>query len=245
MSASPGFDPRAKLALAVSMVVAALVTGTVPRLAILLGGFVAFVLVTRGIGIGAWLRSLKPIFYLVPFLLVLNTVFYASGTVWWRTPLGPVALSITEGGFQTALLIAVRLVLIAGVAAWFAGTTDVERFELALVRLGVPWSFAFLLSLTLRLVPEMRRRFRTIETAQRARGLEITGGPVSRIRARIPMLLPFFVAVIRYGYELSEALTARGFDDINERTSLYSIGHRPVDYTLYALSIVILGLTVL
>lgn len=243
MPAAPSFDPRSKLALVLAMVLAALATATVPRMAVLGGIFVVFVVVTGKLSLRRWLDTLRPIFYLVPVLLVLNTVFYARGPAWWALPVGPVELAVTAGGFEIALLIAVRLVVISGVAAWFAGTTTVEEFELALVRLGLPWSFAFLLSLTLRLVPEMRRRFRVIEAAQRSRGLDLSGGPIATTRARIPMLLPFFAAVIRYGYELSEALTARGFDDIRERTSLTSISHRPADYVLYLLAVAIVVLS--
>lgn len=245
MSRRPVFDPRSKLALVVSVVLVALATGRIDRLAILVGLFVLFVALTGGIGLTSWLRSLTPIFLLVPFLLVLNTVFYASGVAWWSVPVGPFELAVTSGGFATAVLIAVRLLLIAGVASWFAGTTGAEEFEAALVRLGIPWSIGFLLSLTLRLVPAMRRRFRVIEEAQRSRGLELGGNPVSRARARIPMLLPFFAAVIRYGYDLSEALTARGFDAVEDRTSLVRIHHRPADFALYVLSLVLLVAAVL
>lgn len=235
------FDPRAKLAFVVSVVFAALITSALQRVALLLGFFVVFLVATGGMSLGLWVRSLKPVIYLLPVLLVLNTVFYASGTAWWAVPVGPFRLALTSGGLETAVLIAVRLLVIAGAAAWFAGTTGAEEFELALHRLGVPWSFAFLLSLTLRLVPEMRRRFRVIEDTQRSRGLDLSGGPIARTRARIPMMLPFFVAVIRYGYELSEALTARGFEDIDERTSLVQIRHGPADVPVYLLSVLLLA----
>lgn len=230
------FDPRPKLALAVSVVLVSLALGSVTRLAVLFGLFALFVLLSGTIEVSRWLRSLAPIFYLVPILLALNTVFYAHGRVFWSTPVGPFRLALTAGGVETAVLIAVRLVLIAGVAAWFAATTSVEAFEVALTRLGVPWTLAFLMSLTIRLVPEMRHRFHVIEDAQRSRGLDLSGGPIARARARLPMLLPFFAAVIRYGYELSEALRARGFDSITDRTSITSIGHEPRDYWLYLLA---------
>jgi len=244
MSRGVTFDPRAKLALVVSVVGAALATVSVQRASLLFGLFAVFVVLTGSLPVRAWTRSLAPVAYLLPILLVLNTIFYAGGQVYWSVPLGPVALSVTAGGIQTAVLIAIRLLVIAGAAAWFAGTTSAEAFELGLVSLRVPWSFAFLLSLTLRLVPEMRRRFAVIEDAQRSRGLDLSGGPISRVRARIPMLLPFFVAVIRYGYELSEVLTARGFEDIDDRTSLVSIGHGPADFAVYLLAVVVLVVSI-
>lgn len=245
MTPEPEYDPRAKLALVVSVTVAALTNGSLPQVTVLLGALVAFVVVTGALPVHTWLRILKPVMYLVPVLVVLNSFFYAGGAVWGAINIGPVRLALTAGGLETAVLIGFRLLGIAGAAAWFAGTTEAEEFELALTRLGVPWSFAFLLSLTLRLVPEMRQRFQVIEDAQRSRGADLSGGPIDRIRARIPMVLPFLVAVIRYGFELSEVLTARGFDDIEDRTSLIQIEHRPADYVLYIVALVVLVIGVL
>lgn len=244
MTAHSNFDPRAKLFLVASVVVLAMSTPDIYRAAVLFVGLVLFVTVTGGITVESWLRSLTPVFYLIPILLVLNSIFYAGGPLIWSTSVWSFEPGLTVGGVRTAVLIAVRLLVVAGVAVWFAGTTAAETFEVALVDFGVPWSVAFLLSLTLRLVPEMRRRFRTIEEAQRSRGLDFSGGPIARTRARFPMFLPFLVAVIRYGYELSEALTARGFDDIEERTSVVSIEHRPVDFLLYLFGIALLVLAI-
>ena len=230
------FDPRAKLALVVAVVLAAIWTTSVARELLVLAGFSGFVLASGAVGFRRWLAALKPILLFVPILVVLNTVFYADGTTWWAVWVGPVRLAVTDGGLYTAALIAVRLLVIAAAAAWFAVTTSAEAFEVGLVELGIPWTVAFLLSLTLRLVPEMRNRFRAIEEAQRSRGLALTGGPISRTRARIPMLVPFFAAVIRYGYELSAALVARGVDEVDGRTSITEIGHGPADYLLYLLA---------
>ena len=81
---------------------------------------------------------------------------------------------------------------------------------------------AFVLSLTIRLVPELRARYRTIEEAQRSRGLVYEGGPFAKARARMPVFIPFFVAVVRYGYELGEALEVRGYGRSGRRT--YQVG---------------------
>lgn len=242
----PRFDPRAKLAVALAFVIAGFGTGTITGQLGLLAGFVLVVAVLNEVGVVSWLRALKPLWLLVLILLVLDTLFYAAGPAWFAVPVGPVTLSLTEAGLLTALLIVTRLVLIAGAAAWFGLATETERFEVALTDIGVPWSFAFLLSLTAGLVPQMRERFQTIEDSQVSRGLDLSGGPVSRAKARLPMLIPFLVATIRYGYELSTALTARGFDEPGPRTSITTVEHGPLDVGLYLLAIgVVVGTVVL
>lgn len=233
-------DPRPKLALATAVtLVAVIVPDILP-----LGLLAVVVVVVVGAGGGRtfrrWLGSLRPFRILVPIILALNAVFYGGGRVLWAVP-GVPWLSVSTGGIQTAVIIATRLLVIAGIAAWFAATTEPEDFEVALVSLGVPWTFGFLLSLTLRLVPELRDRFREIEDAQRSRGLVVAGSPIARVRARVPMLVPFLAATIEYGYELTEALAARDYGVHRHRTSIVTLSHRPMDYAVYAVSIAVLA----
>lgn len=234
-----GLDPRSKLAFAVVVAALAVATPRLDGLALLSVALVLLVAAGRGLGLVEWLGFLSSFRVLLPAIFLLNLLFYGGGPVLWQLPLVP--LAVTEGGLYASSVIALRLVVVAGVAAWFAATTDAEAFEVALVRLRVPWSLAFVLSLTVRLAPVLRDRFRTVEEAQRARGLVLGGGPVRRVRARMPMFVPFFVSVVEYGYELSDALVVRDFDASRRRTSLVRLEHGPADYLLYALSVAVLA----
>ena len=51
------------------------------------------------------------------------------------------------------------------------------------------------------------------------------------------MMIPFLASIIKYGYELTEALEARDFDDIRERTTLIHLDHGVFDYMMYIFSI--------
>lgn len=228
------FDPRAKLAATTAVAVAAVAAQETASLAVVGLVLVGFVALGGDFGLREWVRTVAPVLSLVPLLLALNTLFYASGRPIWAVQVHGWTVGVTTGGVATAVRIALRLLVVTGVASWFAGTTEAEAFEAALARLGVPWSFAFLLSLTVRLVPAMGHRFRVVEEAQRSRGLSIEGGFLARLRARIPMFVPFLSAVIRYGYELGDALTARGFDRIERRTAYVTVTFRPADYALVA-----------
>lgn len=228
-------DPRSKLGFVVAVVAVAV---AIPSLAALAGlGLLLTALVAAGGGLGLreWIGSLAVFRFVLPVILVLNAVFYGGGSVVWRVP--PGWLAVTTGGLETSALIASRLVVIAAVAAWFAATTDAEAFEAALVSLGVPWTFAFTLSLTLALVPVLRERFRSVEEAQRARGVTYTGGPIARARARVPVFVPFLAGVVEYGFELTEALVVRDFGASDRRTSVAVVAHGRADVALYGLSI--------
>lgn len=228
-------DPRSKLAFVLAVVAVAV---AIPSMAALTGlGLLltALVAVGGGLGLREWIGSLAAFRFVIPVILVLNAVFYGGGSVVWRVP--PGWLAVTTGGLETSAVIASRLVVIAAVAAWFAATTDAEAFEAALVDFGVPWTFAFTVSLSVSLVPALRDRFRAVEEAQRARGVSYEGGPVARIRARVPVFVPFLAGVVEYGFELAEALVVRDFGTSDQRTSVVTVSHGRADLALYALSL--------
>ena len=147
-------DPRPKLAFALGVAAVAIAVPRLPTLAALGGVLVVAVAVSVVPSTRAWLRSLSPFAVIVPVIVVLNAFFYAGGAVLWRAPVVPLALTL--GGLEHSAVIAGRLVVIAGAASWVALSTDAEEFEAALVSVGVPWGFAFLCSLTVRLVPQLR-----------------------------------------------------------------------------------------
>lgn len=228
-------DPRPKLAFVIAIVVIAIGLPQLRSLGSVLVVLIGTVLLT-GPSIRRWLGMLSAFAYLIPLLFGLNLFFYTSGQTLWQIATPIIPLKVTTGGIETSLRILLRLLAIAGASAWFAATTEAERFEAALADLGVPWKLAFTASLTVRLVPVMRQRFQSIEEAQRSRGLVIKGGPLSRARARLPMFIPFLAGVIQYGYGLSEALTARDFDRIEARTTLVSLSYGWPDYVTYVLT---------
>jgi energy-coupling factor transport system permease protein len=236
-------DPRSKAAFLVAVALAATVLARLDVLAVLGVVLAVTVVAGRGLSVRAWLGSLAPFRYLIPLVLVLNTLFYAGGETLWGVSVAGVTVGVTTGGLLTSAVIASRLLVIAAAAAWFALTTEPAAFERALELVGVPWRVAFVFSLTLRLVPELRTRFRNIEDAQRSRGLRFEGGPLARARARIPTFVPFLASVIQYGYDLGDALAIRDFESTARRTSLIELEHGRADYGLYLAALGVLAAT--
>jgi energy-coupling factor transport system permease protein len=237
-------DPRSKLAFVVPVFLLGATVQGIPGLLAIGALITAFVVAGRDLGLRQWIGALSPFKYLIPLILAINSVFYGGGEVLVAVPLGGFRVTLTVGGIVTSILIALRLLVLAAAAAWFGVTTGATEFERGLSLVGVPWRLAFVGSLTLRLVPEMRGRFRNIEDAQRARGLEISGGPIARARARLPMLVPFLASIVQYGYELSDALTVRDFERNETRTSLLELRYGRADYALFGASTVLFGVFV-
>ena len=80
----------------------------------------------------------------------------------------------------------------------FLSTTRNEEVAIGLVRLGIPYRFAFAVSTALRLVPTIVATGLTIGQAQRSRGLDLdSGNLIQRIRKAPPLLVPVFVTTVR------------------------------------------------
>lgn len=71
-------------------------------------------------------------------------------------------------------------------------TTHPSQFAASLNQIGVPYKFAYSVSLTLRYIPDVQEEFFTIRKAQEARGLDLSQkvGLVKRIRGNLQIVLP-------------------------------------------------------
>jgi energy-coupling factor transport system permease protein len=154
------------------------------------------------------LLNLRRIWFILLMILVVTTILWSivgSG----RTPLFLfVEREALLYGFATALRIVITV--IAGMI--FLSTTRNEEVGIGLVRLGIPYRFAFAVSTALRLVPTVVATGLTIGQAQRSRGLDLESGNIfERIRKHLPLLVPVFVTTVRSTNVFSMALESKGF----------------------------------
>ncbi len=231
-------DPRAKIFFSITIVILAILSS---KIITLLPLFILLVIfVALGSGFTNWVRYLSFFKILVPVLFVINLFFYGKGSALWGFSVFDLPVKVTYRGIYISSLIILRLLTVAGVSSWFALSTKSEEFEVALVRLKVPWKLAFIFSLTLRLVPDIKDKFQAIEEAHISRGVILKGGPIQKVKARIPMLIPFFASLIRSGYETAEALKARNFGSKPTRTYMTQLKAARSDYLLYTFSFLLL-----
>ena len=110
--------------------------------------------------------------------------------------------------------------------------------------LGYPNALSFTFTTAVRLVPTLAVDAQTVVDAQRSRGLELDkGNLLKRVRNYIPILIPLLLIAIRRSLELAEALESRGFPGKENRTSLFQLKLRPVDYSIIAVSLAIIGIS--
>ena len=136
------------------------------------------------------------------WLSLLNGLGYAAGSffliVW-------VTFDLTA-----AVVVSLRLLTLGTVFFLFFKTTAPEDLSNALVKLGIPYPFAFVLSASMQFVHVLTRRAANIRDAQRARGIPLEG-PLSTFRHLPALLGPLLVQAFKLADELAEAMEARGF----------------------------------
>jgi energy-coupling factor transport system permease protein len=202
-------DPRTKMFLLVGMFALAFVfLDPLYELAVLvlvlIFGYLAKVL-----------ANLRRIWFILVTIAILTTILWSifgSG----RTPL---FLFVEREALLYGISIALRIDITVIAGMIFLSTTRNEEVAIGLVRLGIPYRFAFAVSTALRLVPTIVATGLTIGEAQRSRGLDLeSGNIIQRIRKYVPLLVPVFVSTIRSTNVFSMALESKGFGASPRRT---------------------------
>ena len=239
-------DPRAKIIIAGVYVVLIFVIKS------LLGYVAALVFVGLSAGLSGvrfkyLMKGLKPLMYIILFTLVVNMLFTSSGDIYfhWRF------ITISEGGVQLAVFMALRLVfLILGTQVMMlttsplALTDGIEQLLNPLKRLRFPvHELAMMMTIALRFIPTLLEETDKIMKAQASRGADFeTGNILKRARNMVPLLVPLFVSAFRRADELAMAMEARCYKGGHGRTRMKVLQFTSVD--LWA-SLTVAGLTAL
>ncbi|OGP90154.1 MAG: hypothetical protein A2156_12415 [Deltaproteobacteria bacterium RBG_16_48_10] len=110
----------------------------------------------------------------------------------------------------TGIVAGLRLLTLGTVLFLFFQTTSPEALSNALIKMGVPYPFAFVFTASMQFIPVLVRRAVRIRDAQRARGIPLDSG-LGIIR-NIPALAgPLLIQAFKLADELAEAMEARGF----------------------------------
>lgn len=150
---------------------------------------------------------------------VVNVLFSpAGGRV--LVELGP--LRPTAEGVALALEVVVRVLVMSGAVVLFYMTTRPSELVADLERRGIPPRLGFIVGSSVTVVPAMLERARAVIDAQRARGMETSGGMWSRVRAIVPVVGPTVMGSLAEVDQRAMALEARGFSRPGRRTLLWA-----------------------
>ena len=167
--------------------------------------------------------------------LVVFMILYAILLLWarlmpeaarqvWRLKWVLLVLFVVDWLFVSlglAVVITLRLVLLAGAFALFFATTTPSELRLALEWMRVPQRYAFSLALAFQSVGSLDDEWRAILEAQRARGAWAPASHwrdlIGRVRDLVALSVPAIVMTTKRAWAMNEAAYARGFDSPHRR----------------------------
>ena len=153
-------------------------------------------------------------------------VFLHPGDALVRLPL--LGWEVTAEGIAAGVLFTVRIAILVSLSALLMSVTmpqdltdGIEKLLRPLERLKVPVSEgALMVSIALRFVPILMQEAVKIQRAQMARGADLEGGWMVRIKKSLPMILPLFSGALKKADDLALALEARAYRGGRGRTQL-------------------------
>ena len=232
-------DPRAKLIMALLLVVTSFLCKHVFAFAALLAAAILLVLLSR-IPLRLVLKSIRPVLFIMLFTSVVN-IFLTGGEtllVSWRF------IHIYREGLYKAAFMTVRiLVLIVGMSMFMTYTTTpimltdaIEQLLSPLKKIKLPvHEFAMMMTIALRFIPTLVEETNKIMSAQKARGADFTSGSlISRAKALIPILIPLFVSAFRRADELATAMECRCYHGGTGRTRMTVLHYHAMDFVALA-----------
>ena len=206
-------SPLSGLVLLLVLVSAVLVT---PSLALRAAAFLLVIALAAWsrVPISSFTKSLRFVIIFALVLLVAQALSVKTGTPVLRTP-----LRITDDGLRAAIGMALRFLVILSASLLFAQVTDPDRLAAGVVRLGIPYRYAYLLILSLRFVPFFQRELRIVREAQRLRGIQpgIRSLKAIRTAARYTFV-PVLVSGLTRVESIAMSMKGRCFGLYRERT---------------------------
>lgn len=223
-------DPRAKLLLALGLMMIIFLAHTFWGLAVCAVFVMIFFTISR-IPLILGLKSIAPLAFIVIITALLNIFFIQGGPVylsWW-------VIRISEAGITSAAFIGCRLLLLLmGMSLLTLTTTTLditEAFEYLLsplARFGLPaHELGMMMGIALRFLPQFTTELQTIYRAQISRGATFSVNPFRGGMSVISSLMvPLFTSAFRHAETLSAAMDARCYHGGTGRTRLH-----PLRYT--------------
>ena len=229
-------DPRSKtLAMLVFMAAIFLVNSFV-EIGIV-AAFAFVMILSTSIPLRFFLRSLRPLLFLMVFIFVFHLLFEASGTQ--LVDMAPIKLN--AGGLEKGTLSVTRMVLFVTFTAILTLTTPPLRLTQGLEDImqplkwvGVsPRKVTLMLSISLRFIPTVFEEADKILKAQASRGMDMKDQKLLRKAwLLISLLVPVTIGGIRRAGELVDSMEARGYQLHKPRSKFHILRFKRNDYLL-------------
>lgn len=211
--------------------------------------FLIFIIHTSKVPFKHIVKGLKPIIMLLMITVLFNLFLTRDGDVMFHAWI----ITVTEGGFVTAVYMAIRLIyLIIGSSLMTFTTTPneltdgIEAVLHPLNKIHVPvHEIAMMMSIALRFIPILLEETDKIMKAQIARGADFENGNlIQKAKNMIPLLVPLFISAFRRANDLAMAMEARCYHGGDHRTQMKPLHYAKRDHITYILLLIYLAVAI-
>lgn len=211
-----------------------------------MGIFIVLIFKIAKLRIITLFQSLKPMWVMMVFLLIMNLFIYKGGPQllpkWWIFDIHLEAL------IQTAKIV-VRLALLISLSTIFTATTKPLDITVAIDDLFA-WLKIFhlnvhilsmIISIALRFIPTILDETYRIMNAQASRGVDFKNGKLKeKVIAISSLIIPLFMSAISRSDELANAMEARNYNPLVKRTRFRQLKWKFTDTLTILFSILVL-----
>ena len=186
-------------------------------------------------------RIFFSLFWLLIAIFIIQSIFLPSGEVLLKVGI----ISVYKEGLFKAIILTSRITAFVSILTLLILITPAKDFTIALEKKGLNPKAAFILLLSLQMIPEMKKQANVIMNSQKARGVETEGNILVRAKALIPVFIPLVLSSIVNTEEKAITLEARGFSIGEKRTILDDIKETEYDKKVKILLMVFLILCII
>ncbi len=198
-----------------------------------------------------FLKALLPVFI---FLFIVQAILYPGETI-LIYPLIPRFVPLIGGigritlqGILFAVLLMFRLLAMVILLPLVSMTTPVHLLALGLVRIGLPYRFAYTTTAALNMVPILQGEIGVIVDAQKLRAMRTfeKGKFWEKLRSYPALVTPLVIGAMRRAQSMAVAMDSRAFGAMKTRTYIEDINLKWFDWVFIAVTTILsIGVIVL
>ncbi len=173
------------------------------------------------------LRAVRGVVILIAVTSVIYIFFYdGEGEPLWSWGV----FAVYREGIYFALFLVLRLFLLVTCSSMLTYTTTPVALTDGIESIFRVHVVALVMSIALRMIPELTGEVERIKNAQKARGADFeSGGLIRRVRALVPILIPLLISSFRIAGDLAEAMDARCYMAGKKRIKYKKLAFGPRD----------------
>lgn len=238
-------DPRIKIVSMVIILVAIFMPSGVIGYGVLVA-VLLFGLLLSKIKLSYVLKSMKPMMFMLIFLLIINIFVVKTG----RPLVTVFEVTVYSDALYQVFYIMIRLLLMIAATTLLTATTKpldltmgIEDLLGPLKKVKVPaHEIAMMISIALRFIPLLMDETSRIMKAQASRGVDLQEGKLKeKIMGVLSLIIPLFVSSIQRAEDLADAMEARGYFPGKERTRYKQLKIKTSDLLFLSFCVIVLA----